>query len=247
MIRNTFCHIKGITEDTERLIWKNNINSWQDFIDNAENINFLSKTQISNILKELENSKNFLDDKDINYFKNKLNSKLHYRLANFGNICFLDIETTGLSRYCDEITLIGIYNGKESKIFINGIDIENAISEIDKYDIIVTFNGKTFDIPFIEYKFGCKFDNKIHLDLRFLLKELGYYGGLKKIEQDLGVKRSQEVVGVDGFEAVRLWKRYLKGDETALAKLLKYNQEDIENLKYLLEFYVKEKINNNYE
>ena len=95
-------------------------------------------------------------------------------------------------------------------------------------------------MPFIEQKSGEKFDF-VHFDLRFLLKELGYAGGLKKIEKELGIVRDGEVAEVDGREAVRLWKRYLRGDENALRILLKYNEEDIVNLDYLLNFYLSEK------
>ena len=33
---------------------------------------------------------------------------------------------------------------------------------------------------------------------------------IKRIEKEIGITRSEEVEGVDGFEAVRLWKRYQK-------------------------------------
>jgi uncharacterized protein YprB with RNaseH-like and TPR domain len=54
------------------------------------------------------------------------------------------------------------------------------------------------------------------------------------VEQQLGIGR--ELQGVDGFEAVMLWWRYVNdGDKDALRTLLKYNEEDIKNLKVLRE------------
>ena len=47
------------------------------------------------------------------------------------------------------------------------------------------------------------------------------------------MKRGQETKGLDGFDAVRLWYKYVDGDYTALELLKKYNQEDIIGLKIL--------------
>ena len=74
-----------------------------------------------------------------------------------------------------------------------------------------------------------------HIDLRFLLKRLGYTGGLKKIEKALGLMRSSEIDGMDGYEAVLLWKAYQWGDRNALETLIQYNTADIVNLKPLME------------
>ena len=60
----------------------------------------------------------------------------------------------------------------------------------------------------------------------------------------MGIQRDDEVENVNGFEAVRLWKKYKNGDVNALRKLLIYNKEDIVNLKYLLDYYLKNKILN---
>ena len=57
---------------------------------------------------------------------------------------------------------------------------------------------------------------------------------LKKIERDLGIARSDEIDGVDGFEAVRLWHRYQRGDKKALQTLISYNNADIMNLEPLM-------------
>jgi len=60
------------------------------------------------------------------------------------------------------------------------------------------------------------------------------YGGLKVVEQRLGIAR--QLQGVSGREAVALWWRYVRqGDSTALHTLLAYNREDVLNLKVLRE------------
>lgn len=240
MIQKTFCHTDGISENSEEILWKNNINSWNDFLNNFESISCLPKSKLEKIRSEILFSKEHLENNNLKYFKEKLNPKLHHRLSSYGRIAYVDIETTGLSKYTDEITMIGIYDGENPKSYVSGFDLEEGYEKLKEFDIIVTFNGKTFDMPFIEYKAKRKY-NFIHLDLRYLLKEFGLAGGLKKIECELGVSRDDEVASVDGFEAVRLWRKYKRGDEDALRILLKYNKEDIVNLKFLLNWYLEKK------
>ena len=240
MLKKTFCHCNGISENTERILWANGINSWEEFLENYENIPYLTQSQLSKIRTEILFSLDYLNENKLSYFKEKLPTKEHYRLINHGKIAFVDIETTGLSKYSDEITVVGIYDGEQPHIYIKGKNLEEAKSKLEEFDIIVTFNGKLFDIPFLEYKFKTKYDI-IHLDLRFMLKELGFKGGLKKIEREVGITRGDEIADVDGFEAVRLWRRYTHGDNSALAKLILYNKEDIINLKTLLNYYLDKK------
>ncbi|RLB27128.1 MAG: exonuclease, partial [Deltaproteobacteria bacterium] len=41
--------------------------------------------------------------------------------------------------------------------------------------------------------------------------------------------------GMDGFDAVLLWRAYQAGDKSALERLIQYNTADIVNLKPLME------------
>lgn len=241
MLKNTFCHVEGISEDTEKMLWENGICCWEDFETRFNEISFLSESKLNKIKSEIFYSLTSLNENNLSYFKNKLPQKELFRLVNYGKIAYVDIETTGLSKYTNEITLIGVYDGKNPSIFISGENLNDAIDYLKQFDIIVSFNGKTFDLPFIEHKFNYKFDNVIHLDLRYLLKEMGLAGGLKLIEKAVGLTRDDEIANVDGFEAVRLWKSYKMGNADSLRKLLKYNEEDIVNLKFLLEYYLKYK------
>lgn len=239
MLDKTFCHIEGVSIETERLLKQNQIDCWDVFLEKYEQVTCIPLSKRERIKTELFFSKEQLENNNLNYFKSKVPVKEHWRMAHHGRIAFLDIETTGLSRWTDDITMIGIYDGEESFQYIKDINLEEAKQKLQEYDIVVTFNGKMFDLPFIEYKFNLKYD-LVHLDLRFMLKEFGFSGGLKKIEQELGIDRG-DISNIDGREAVRLWRRYLRGDREAMTLLLKYNQEDIRNLKFLLEYYIKRK------
>lgn len=102
--------------------------------------------------------------------------------------------------------------------------------------MVVTFCGATFDLPAIERSFsGFKFD-QIHIDLCPVLRKLGYRGGLKRIEKELGIRRPDEVDGLTGFDAVILWRKYRAFyDDAALRTLIAYNREDVMNLERLAE------------
>lgn len=237
MLKKTFCHVEGISENTEKILWDNGVSNWDYFIENFENINCISKSKLNKIKSELFFSQENLKENNLLYFKDKIPQKEYFRLKNYGKIAYVDIETTGLSKYTDIITMIGIYDGKTAKSYIQGQDLNQAYEKLKEFNIIVTFNGKSFDMPFIEHHSKQKF-NYIHLDLRYMLKEFGLTGGLKKIETQLGIVRPEEVEGVNGFDAIRLWRRYKNGDQSALKKLLIYNKEDIVNLKFLLDYYI---------
>ena len=75
-------------------------------------------------------------------------------------------------------------------------------------------------------------DSYCHHDLMYDCWKNNLYGGLKSVEQQLGISR--QLKGIGGLEAVMLWWRYQNGDRNALAMLLKYNEEDVVNLRILM-------------
>jgi uncharacterized protein YprB with RNaseH-like and TPR domain len=151
---------------------------------------------------------------------------------------FLDIETEGLCKEKNDITLIGIYANKNYYPFIKGFNLERVIKWLESYPIWVTFGGNNFDIPFIKKKFPYLKNPLVHIDLYFLAKEVGLRGGLKKIERTLGISRQTE--GLNGYDAVKLWNRWLnQKDKKALQKLILYNKEDVINLKKILDYLVE--------
>ncbi|MGV8087109.1 MAG: ribonuclease H-like domain-containing protein [Candidatus Woesearchaeota archaeon] len=235
MLQNTFIHIPKITVNNEKQLWNNSIHTWQDFVDRKDKIS-ISESKRLLLTNALNDSINALNEKRFNYFCG-IPSNQHWRMytALKNNVCFLDIETTGLSKQNNDITLIGIHSENNTKIFMNGKNLEKFDNELKKYDMIITFNGKCFDIPFIKQKFANAKIPIFHADLRFVMADLGFRGGLKSIEIQKGIKRDEELDGVDGFEAVRLWHKYQRGDNDSLVTLKKYLTADVENLKILMD------------
>ncbi len=153
-------------------------------------------------------------------------------------VLFLDIETEGLSKEKNDITLIGIYKGGIYRPFIKDMNLEKSLSILKDTPIWVTFGGKNFDVPFIKKRFPYLETPIVHLDLFFLTKRIGLKGGLKKIEKVLGISRETE--GLNGYDAVKLWKKWVEyQDKRALRKLIIYNKEDVVNLKKILKYVIK--------
>ncbi|MGH7205602.1 MAG: ribonuclease H-like domain-containing protein [Nitrospiraceae bacterium] len=237
ILPRTFVHVPGIGLGTERSLWENGITSWQKFLRLSPRVPapLRSRTQVHRFI---EQSAEALRKADAAFFRRHLPHGEWWRLyPNFeSKAVFLDIETTGLSHYYDEITLVGLYDGQRVKTLLAGHNLERLSELLQPYDIIVTFNGTLFDIPFLRTKFPLLRLPPIHLDLRYLLKRLGFSGGLKQIEQKLGIKRSKETEAIDGLMATVLWARYVKGNIAALEQLIQYNAADITSLPTLMRF-----------
>ncbi len=153
---------------------------------------------------------------------------------------YLDIETTGLSPVESELTVIGIYreNGNDSRVMqLVGDDIssDSLITAIGNVTKLYTYNGSRFDLPFIKAKLNVDLTECcLHEDLMYACWKKNLKGGLKSVERQLGIAR--ELTDIDGWIAVQLWWNYVNdGDRGALARLLKYNEEDVLNLRTLRE------------
>lgn len=146
---------------------------------------------------------------------------------------YLDIETNGLGA-CAQITVLGTFFRGKYRAFVQGKDLDEAWDFLSRALLIVTFNGKQFDVPFVERHFE-KSLNIPHIDLRFVAASLGYRGGLKKIEPEFGIRRGAAIKAVNGYEAVRLWNRYQHGDSSCLELLVNYNQADVEGLPLIMQ------------
>ena len=254
MIKSTFIFIPGIGKKTEELLWKKGILTWNDLKDRGHIIG-LSRNKRMLITDYLDRAENALYKHDASFFAEYLPQREYWRIyKDFRDkTIFLDIETTGLSLYYDKITLIGTCNGHNIKFFMKDCNLEDALDYLKDYDLIVTFNGKLFDVPFIESEFPEARIPPIHIDLRYLLRSLGVTGPLKKIEEKLEITRPKDVQEINGREAAVLWSRFVKGDDKALETLLLYNVYDTTNLQSLMDLCyqrkieeIKSKINHNH-
>jgi len=151
---------------------------------------------------------------------------------------YLDIETTGLCSFYDEITVIGIClanNNGNRLVQLVGNDVSrtNLLRTLRCVDTIYTYNGSRFDLPFIYSRLSVNLREHFrHHDLMHDCWRNNLYGGFKAVERKLGIPR--RLKGIGGAEAVVLWWRYqIHHDPKALDLLLEYNKEDVVNLMTL--------------
>ena len=226
-------HIQSIGAITEQRLWESGIKDW-DSISGDLPIPISAGRQHF-LLKGIEESQRHLAECNPTYFSNLIPSNQSWRLfPEFrDSTVFLDIETTGLDRQYNKITTIALYDGHEIKTYVQGQNLDDFIEDIQKYNVIVSYNGKSFDVPFIQIYFKIRL-NHAHIDLRYILHSLGFRGGLKGCERQLDMDRG-DLRDVDGFFAVLLWDEYRRtGDQKALDTLLAYNVQDTINLENLM-------------
>lgn len=154
-------------------------------------------------------------------------------------VLFLDIETTGLSHYYDEITLVGWSLGGSCHTFVKGDERSTLEAAFSQANVMVTFNGIRFDQRFIRKEYPGARLPLYHLDLMYLARRVGLTGGQKVIEQQLGISYREDVGGLDGHAAVLLWHSYLRGDRSALRRLIQYNRADISAMGAIFDLVLK--------
>ncbi len=102
---------------------------------------------------------------------------------------YLDIETTGLSPWHSRITIIGIYlcNGDDTSVIQlvgEDITIDSLLETLDGVDTIYTYNGSSFDLPFIYTLLGVNLAKMFtHCDLMYDCWRNNLYGGFKAVER----------------------------------------------------------------
>lgn len=163
-----------------------------------------------------------------------------------------DIETTGLSPKFCKVILIGIvYNENNQTIikqfFASNDDEEKElllafIDEIKSFNKHITFNGFTFDIPFLNSRFK---KNKIDFSLNKdddidILRLIKPYKEklslldckLKTIEKYIGINRDDTI---SGKESVELYNEFKNTQDKKLKdKILLHNYDDIYYLSQMI-------------
>lgn len=242
MLTRTFLHIPGIGPKRERDYWSDGITSWDDMLKDRD---LFDDGPPPAIEQHLTTSRQMLLDGNARWFEERLGPDKAWRLAadfDNGRIAYLDIETDGgeaTAMRDDEdapggTTVCAIWDGTDARVFLRNRDLEQIPEYLSKYKVLCTFNGKAFDIPYLEGRFGKDFFAGAHLDLRPITAAVGLTGGLKKIEKQIGIERPADIRRYTGYDAVKLWGAYRRGRKDALEPLARYNLADSVNLQALL-------------
>ena len=169
------------------------------------------------------------------------------------NFKFMDIETKGLSNV--PVILIGVAEIKNDTIISSqyflrdyteeGALLEEYVSHLDEDSVHVTFNGKSFDVPFLKNR--CLY-NRVnanldlpHLDLMFFAKNLWKDElpncQLQTIEKEVfGIERENDVPGqyIPGY-----YDTYLSQNNIGpIVPIIEHNRQDIVSLaSFLMKMY----------
>ncbi|MGB9748663.1 MAG: ribonuclease H-like domain-containing protein [Candidatus Woesearchaeota archaeon] len=237
MIRNSFIFLNNFGYSKEKSLWNSGILSWEDFL-KKKKICGLSKISKEKNDRKIIDAERALESRNteffIKYFPKRESWRLYQEFKN--SSIFLDIETDDYSK----LTVVSLSDGYDSRTFIRGfnLDLKSIEKIISNYEMIVTFNGLSFDLRILGRHIS--FKNRILLDLRPVFVRMGYNIGLKEIERIFGISRSERVDGLKGEDALFLWKNFLKTRNRKNLKLLiEYNYYDSWNLKPLAEIAYK--------
>ena len=235
MLTRTFIHIPRIGQVTEQRLWQAGVGTWREALALPRAPRGFSGERWELMCDLLQSSLFSLDAGDHRHFARCLRARDQWRaFPEFRRrAAYLDIETDGLNHW-NAVTVVGVYDGARMRTYVAGDNLDCFAEDIRDFALLVTFNGATFDLPFLRRRFGDIFDH-LHIDLRFALGQLGYHGGLKAVERRLGIERPGAIADMSGEGAVRLWQEYRRGSMEALAMLSEYNRADVENLEVLME------------
>jgi uncharacterized protein YprB with RNaseH-like and TPR domain len=241
VLRATFLHLSGVGRVTEAGLWRAGLRDWADLDLRAPELGLVGPHH-ERLRAEIAASERALTERDAGYFGRRLPDEEAWRVdPEFRpETAFLDIETTGLSPYAGIVTVVAVHGGGTTRSFVAGEDLEELPAYLARFPVWVTFNGRRFDVPFLQAAFPQLADPAVHIDLRFLLYRLGHAGGLKRIEERLHVGDRSGVEGVSGLDAVRLWQEHRRGSRAALDRLVRYNRADTVNLEPLLDLATRE-------
>lgn len=230
-LENSFIGAQGVGEVTERSLWEAGVTHWDEF--QGEEV---GPTRAAHIDEFIESARDRLAAQDARYFVNRLPNSECWRLyENFrSRACFFDIESTGLDHRRNKVTTVTFLQNGDQKTLVRGDDLTAPAvqAELDAADLLVTYNGSRFDIPFLETSLGVTVDSP-HLDAMRVCHALGLTGGLTAAESALGIDRDRP--DISGRDAVRLWREHEAGRDGALETLVAYNQEDTINLRHVMD------------
>ncbi|GAB6036393.1 ribonuclease H-like domain-containing protein [Fundidesulfovibrio butyratiphilus] len=231
MLGHTFQHLPGVGPKLEAALWQAGVRHWDDFPPQGPSRLGPSRTALAR--QGLAESDRALRAEDADWFAARLGSAQTWRLFPhfLPDAGYLDIETDGLRD--PQVTTVALYHRGTVRTYVWGQSLDQLQADLDAVKVLVTYNGRCFDVPVLENVLGLSLP-RAHVDLRFVLGAMGVRGGLKACEKRFGLDRG-DLNGVDGYGAVLLWKHYENtGDPRALETLLAYNVADVIGLEVLL-------------
>lgn len=246
----------GVGHTTEQRLWRNGYQSW-DHLWEALNSGWSSGDVLRDRFVQarlfddigprekhartvawldcLDESRQAWKRDNYKFFTDLLRPSDHWRLlaSVWKDALFLDIETTGLSSELHYATVIGaLYQGKFHQ-WVWPQPLDELRELLQSARLLVTFNGRRFDVPFLQSHIPDLTFPDAHVDLLYVANAASLKGGQKVVEELLGLTRDEGIRDLSGREAVLAWCSGLYGDQKAYRQLLKYNRADVEMMPQL--------------
>lgn len=229
-------------------------------LNKAKSADYLGLKRIENNYGEYFYKKYEYEENLPKHFKNigYLDKLLFDKNIYLKNLLFFDLETTSLSIGAGTYPfLIGIGYFKNQNTFIieqylfSEISSEkaliNIINQKMKNKILVTYNGKCFDIPLIKNRFILNNKNftaqSYSIDLLYIMRRLFKYKlskfDLQTVSNYLNVKRS-DIEDVEGYEIPNIFKDYMHmGKYKMIEPVLYHNERDVYSLAVMIKYIEK--------
>jgi len=235
MIRRTFQHVPGIGPWREKDLWARGFTDWSAFPATNEVVAVSNKVD-DKVRARLFEAQTALEARDVGALARLLPQREHWRLyPEFADeAVFFDIETDGMLE--QNPTVVSLFSKDGLEVFLQGRNLDALPEALARHRVWVTFNGSCFDVPVLRSHFPQLVTPPLHLDLRFICRRIGVAGGLKSIEDRLGLGRPPHLKGAGGADAVILWRAYQRlADLGALRFLVEYNLYDAFQLRTLMD------------
>ncbi len=244
MLTETFIVAPEIGPEREKALWQAGFSNWWD-VRQASEGDLPAGIPGAFLRQAMEWSIQAFQDEDWPALAQLLKSTNHWRalqLATSGELCSrpplrvlaLDIETEGISKYENRVTTVGVCGDATGFAPVALMPHERGFKDelagvLEGTDLLLTFNGIQFDIPFLRAQSGLERlpIPPFHVDLRFAFAAAGIKGGLKRVQVQMGYEREGALAEVDGFMAVLLWQEHLRSTPMAIETLVRYCLEDV--------------------
>jgi uncharacterized protein YprB with RNaseH-like and TPR domain len=233
MLESTFQLARGFGAARERRVWNAGVTHWRDLLGGAGT--GLPPRADAHLRALVDRASDALLRRDGAALVTMVPAREVWRLlpAFIDGALFLDIETGDDDVAYAGISAIGLLTAGGPRLLLGGRDLALFPSLARSHDMLVTFNGLSFDVPVLRQAFPGWSPPPIHVDLRHVLASAGHRGGLKAIEVALGMGRPDHLAGIGGCDAAWLWRLGCSGDRSALRRFAEYNLYDVINLPSL--------------
>ncbi|MFZ5788176.1 MAG: ribonuclease H-like domain-containing protein [Acidobacteriota bacterium] len=234
-LERTFQLIKGVGPWRERDLWARDLETWDQFEVAAAKGVVMAERLDRELLEAIAKARDALRRRALPELAALVPAREHWRLYGHfvDDAAFFDIEADG----DDQPTMVGVMDREGIASFRRGHSLQQLPARLAKSPIWVTFNGSVFDVPVLQKVFDAFPAPPVHIDLRFLIRHAKLKGGLKGVEDAIGLGRPQHLKGLKGLDAIRLWREWNFNRELkALRLLTEYNLYDAINLRSVLEW-----------